>query len=69
MQQMQPAYTGGRQVDACEPQSDYPDNMSFNNCCLTISDVATPDPFVIYALGKYYMVRRTASILVMSVAD
>jgi hypothetical protein len=41
----------------CAPaQDDFKDAMSFNNCCLTITDVGTPDPFVIYALGKYYMV-------------
>jgi hypothetical protein len=51
------------------PEGDSEDTMAFNNCCLTITDIATPDPFVVPAFGKYYMVRDTNEELGIRVAN
>jgi hypothetical protein len=67
MQQMHSAYTEGIHTHICpSPQLN---TMSFNNCCLTITDIATPDPFVIYAFGRYYMVSSAVVFTIKPVTE
>lgn len=37
--------------------------MAINNCCFTITDITTPDPFVTFANGTYFMVCPLSNIL------
>lgn len=36
--------------------------MNYNNTALTLTNQGTPDPFVINANGKFYMVRPSIGI-------
>jgi len=38
-----------------QPELSSLDKMEYNNACLTITNVTTPDPFVTLAHGKYYL--------------